>query len=59
MTILDSNAILANGDGRPKPDYFRSDGINLSEEGYLRLSLLLQTAVERENQQVVSSLNQL
>ena len=59
VTILDSNAILANGDGRPKPDYFRSDGINLSEEGYLRLSLLLQTAVERENQQAVSSLNQL
>jgi hypothetical protein len=59
VTILDTNAILANGDGRPKPDYFRSDGINLSDLGYLRLSLLLQTAVEREGQQAGSSLSQL
>jgi hypothetical protein len=46
VTFLDANAILANGDGRPKPDYFRSDGVNLNDHGYLRLSLLLRSQLE-------------
>ncbi len=48
VTYLDANAILANGDGRPKPDYFRSDGVNLNDQGYLRLSLLLRSRLEQD-----------
>ncbi len=41
--------MLSNGGGRrPRPDYFRSDGVNLNEAGYLRLSLLLQARIEQE-----------
>ena len=42
VTILDANALLELRDGAPNPDYFRLDGINLNEHGYLRISLLLQ-----------------
>ena len=59
VRILDTNEILANGNGRPKPDYFRSDGINLSEQGYLRLSLLLQAEVEQEQRHPGASMSQL
>jgi hypothetical protein len=48
VEILDVNAMLSNGGGRPKPEYFRSDGVNLNESGYLRLSLLLQARIEQE-----------
>ena len=45
VTILDANALLALRDGAPNPDYFRLDGINLNEHGYLRISLLLQNSL--------------
>ncbi len=48
VAIVDANAVLTNGDGRPQPGYFRSDGVNLNESGYLRLSLLLRTRIERD-----------
>lgn len=48
VTILDANPLLAGADGRPNPDLFRFDGVNLNEDGYLRLSLLLREVVERD-----------
>jgi len=48
VTILDANALLSKRDGRPGPAYYRNDGINLNEHGYLRLSLMLQAQVERD-----------
>ncbi|MEM8561271.1 MAG: hypothetical protein AAGF57_03510 [Pseudomonadota bacterium] len=43
IDILDVNAILASGSGKPNPDFFRLDGVNLNDDGYVRLSLLLQS----------------
>lgn len=48
VVIVDANEVLTTGDGRPKPGYFRSDGVNLNDYGYLRLSLLLRTRIERD-----------
>jgi hypothetical protein len=48
VTILDANALLCGADGRPRPGYYRSDGVNLNEHGYLRLSLLLRSEVEAD-----------
>ena len=42
VEILDANALLAKSNGEPNPDFFRLDGVNLNEQGYVRLSLLLQ-----------------
>ena len=42
VEILDPNALLAKSNGQPNPDFFRPDGVNLNEQGYVRLSLLLQ-----------------
>ena len=42
VEILDPNALLAKSNGEPNPDFFRPDGVNLNEQGYVRLSLLLQ-----------------
>ena len=41
VTLLDANPLLALRDGAPNPDYFRLDGVDLNEHGYLRLSVLL------------------
>ena len=41
IIIVDGNAVLTDRNGAPKADFFRSDGVNLNPEGYLRLSLLL------------------
>ena len=49
IVILDANPLLAGADGRPGPDFYRGDGVNLNESGYLRLSLLLRGQLEREN----------
>ena len=46
VTVLDINNLLKGKDGRPKATYFRADGVNLNEHGYLRLSTLLQNEVE-------------
>lgn len=48
ITILDANALLTDQQGRAKPYFYRNDGVNLNEHGYLRLSLLLQDQVERD-----------
>lgn len=48
VEILDANRLLVMPDGRPNPAYYRADGINLNEHGYLRLSVLLQNALDSE-----------
>jgi hypothetical protein len=48
VTVLDANPLLEGTDGRPDPDFFRIDGVNLNEHGYLRLSLLLREVVMRD-----------
>jgi len=45
VDILDPNALLARSNGQPNPDFFRMDGVNLNEQGYIRLSLLLQASL--------------
>ena len=47
LIIIDANPLLAGADGKPRPEFYRSDGVNLNEHGYLRLSLLLQQQLER------------
>ncbi|MBN7795477.1 hypothetical protein [Parahaliea mediterranea] len=42
LRLLDANPLLAGPDGTPDPANFRSDGVNLNNAGYLRLSLLLE-----------------
>jgi hypothetical protein len=41
VVILDANTTLGGPDGRPLGRYFRADGVNLNEHGYLRLSDVL------------------
>lgn len=41
VELIDANGLLAARDGRPDPAYFRADGLQLNEHGYLRLSVLL------------------
>ncbi len=48
VAILDANALLRGPGGKPDPAYFRFDGVNLNEHGYLRLSLLLKSALEKQ-----------
>lgn len=46
LTLIDGNALLCDNAGRPRSQFFRSDGINLNEHGYLRLTLQLQQVLE-------------
>lgn len=46
LVVLDPNSLLLNADGRPNPDYYLSDGINLNSEGYARITLLLEQALD-------------
>ncbi len=48
VSILDANALLSLAGGTPSPDFFRLDGVNLNESGYLRLSLLLMERMEQQ-----------
>lgn len=48
VTLLDSNTLLADSQGKPRANYFRGDGINLNEHGYLRLSVMLQAQLEAD-----------
>lgn len=41
VTVIDANRLLADRERRPNPDFFRLDGVNLNDQGYLRLTLLL------------------
>jgi len=52
VVILDANPLLSGPDGMPGEIYFRGDGINLNEHGYLRLSVLLQTQVAEDAPEV-------
>ncbi len=47
VNILDANSYLQDQSGKPDPTYYRFDGVNLNEHGYLRLSLLLKAAIEK------------
>lgn len=49
VEILDANAFLSDRNGTAKPDYFRTDGVNLNGLGYSRLSMLLLSQVERDH----------
>lgn len=46
IVLLDANTLLTSPDGKPRGHYFRSDGLNLNEHGYLRLSVLLKAQME-------------
>ncbi|MEZ5503927.1 MAG: hypothetical protein R3E50_15165 [Halioglobus sp.] len=48
VVILDANPLLSDPEGNPRGIYFRGDGVNLNEHGYLRLSVLLQTQLEAD-----------
>ncbi|MEM9256462.1 MAG: GDSL-type esterase/lipase family protein [Pseudomonadota bacterium] len=48
VTLIDPNPILSDASGRPKPRYFRSDGLHLNDEGYLRLSFLVSEQVKTD-----------
>lgn len=48
VVILDANPLLASPNGRPRGIYFRGDGVNLNEHGYLRLSTLLHAQVKAD-----------
>jgi hypothetical protein len=50
VIVLDANILLSDSSGSPKPDYFRPDGVNLNELGYLRLTILLMSQVEKDSQ---------
>jgi hypothetical protein len=41
LKIIDPNPVLSGDAGRPNPRYYLGDGINLSAEGYARISDLL------------------
>ena len=52
VEIIDANKLLADRLGVAKPGYYRSDGVNLNEHGYVRLSLMLRAQAERDNPEV-------
>ena len=52
VKILEANPLLADPGGNPRARYFRADGINLNEHGYLRLAVLLQERLERDEDHV-------
>lgn len=49
IRILDANRLLSDRNGRAKPSFFRTDGVNLNEHGYVRLSLMLKAQMEQDN----------
>lgn len=48
VTIMDANPLLSTRRGGPNPDFFRGDGVNLNEHGYLRLSLMLERQLKQD-----------
>lgn len=48
VIVLDTNRLLADANGEPRPQFFRPDGSNLNEHGYLRLSVLLMSQIEMD-----------
>jgi hypothetical protein len=55
VRVIDANPLLTDGEGKPRPRYFLNDGINLNELGYLRLTLLLQSAREADTASAMST----
>ena len=49
VTAIDTNRLLVNAEGLPNASYFRADGVNLNEHGYLRLSTVVQNELEIAN----------
>ena len=49
VEILDANTLLADRKGKAKPGFFRNDGVNLNDRGYVRLSMMLRSQLERDN----------
>jgi len=49
VDILDANVFLSNGNGEANPDYFRTDGVNLNDLGYSRLSMMLLSQTEKDS----------
>lgn len=47
VVVIDPNPLLATASGQPDPRFFRSDGIHLNSEGFLRLSLLLKHSLTK------------
>jgi hypothetical protein len=45
LQVLDPNEFLTNTEGRPDPAFYRIDGINLNDEGYARLSMMLKESL--------------
>jgi hypothetical protein len=48
VSVLNANTLLSDASGKPMARYFRGDGTNLNEHGYLRLSVLLQAQVDTD-----------
>lgn len=48
ITVLDANPLLVKTSGGADPRYYRPDGVNLNEHGYLRLTMLLREQLERD-----------
>ena len=48
VTFLDANPLLSLRSGAPNPDFYRGDGVNLNEHGYLRLSLILERQLKQD-----------
>lgn len=46
--LIDPNPLLTAPDGAPDSAYFRSDGIQLNDAGYLRLDILLRQALRQD-----------
>ncbi len=51
IRYLDANELLCTNEGQPNPRYFRNDGVNLNNEGYVRLSVLLRSEMELHQDQ--------
>lgn len=48
VKVLQVNRLLSDRHGNPRARYFRADGINLNEHGYLRLAVVLQERLEHK-----------
>ena len=52
-TIIDPNPALRGLDGQPDPAFFLMSGINLSSEGYVRISMLLREKLFSQSLELV------
>ena len=48
VKVIEANSLLADPSGNPRARYFRADGMNLNEHGYLRLAVLLQERLDSD-----------